>query len=254
MMEQTQAPVPVGDVSAIDQVFHHVLRDILAGRYPPGVRLPAERDLARVLGTSRSTLREAMRRLTDWRVVKPRRGSGIEVQDVGEWSIEVLPSYLRHARTGPGQPGIVVVLRDVLVLRRTVLVDILRLIGERLPPGGVDESRRAAARAWSLRAEPSQFRRADLNVFRSMARIARFLPALWLLNRLAGVYLEIAESISADLGPPDDYLPVYERVFAALERRDTDAAVATMNSYLDRHDRRLQALFVSAVDRDFARP
>lgn len=228
--------------STIDAVFETLLKDIVRGAYAPGARLPAERELARTLGASRPTLREALRRLTEWRVVEPRRGSGIVVRSPSEWSIEVLPAYLRHARPGAGEPTIPELLKDLLALRRSLMVEILRIVVDRIPEGGTARARAAAARAWECRDQAATFPAEDLAVLRGLVEAAKFYPALWLLNRLASVYLEIARSLPAHLLPPDDYLEVHERMLAYLEERDGPAAVATLDEYLTRHDRQLEAL------------
>ncbi|HSD88506.1 MAG TPA: GntR family transcriptional regulator, partial [Kofleriaceae bacterium] len=59
--------------TAIDTIFEKLLSEIVGGNYPAGLRLPAERELARQMGASRPTLREALRRLGEWNLVEPRR-------------------------------------------------------------------------------------------------------------------------------------------------------------------------------------
>ena len=49
---------------------------ILDGTYAYGARLPAERELASHFGASRSTVREALRRLEERRLLTRRIGSG----------------------------------------------------------------------------------------------------------------------------------------------------------------------------------
>ena len=56
----------------IDQI-----RDLItSGRLRPGDRLPAERDLAKILGVGRSTVREAIRALESLSVLETRAGEG----------------------------------------------------------------------------------------------------------------------------------------------------------------------------------
>jgi GntR family transcriptional regulator, hexuronate regulon transcriptional repressor len=54
---------------------------ILAGRYPPGRRLPAERELAEMFNVSRPTIREAVIALELQNLVEVRLGAGVYVLD-----------------------------------------------------------------------------------------------------------------------------------------------------------------------------
>lgn len=61
-----------------------LMRRIFHGEFPPGTRLPAERQLAVDLGVDRTTLRMAVKQLQRMNLVVVRHGSGIEVTDYRE--------------------------------------------------------------------------------------------------------------------------------------------------------------------------
>lgn len=225
--------------TAIDTVFDALLADIVRGTYTAGTRLPAERELAKTLGASRPTLREALRRLGEWNLVEPRRGSGVVVRSWREWSIEVLPGYLRYARPANGQPVIPRLLADLMSMRRALILDVLRSVAPRMREGGTLQSRAASARAWAARNDPRQFIREDLEVMRAIAEAAGFVPGMWLLNRLAAIYVDIGAVMHGAIRPLDDYLDVHHRMFDALEVADADTAVAIMTDWLGRGDRHI---------------
>jgi DNA-binding FadR family transcriptional regulator len=226
---------------SLANVFDQLLVDIVSGRYPPGARLPAERDLARVLGASRPTLREALRRLGEWGLIEARRGSGVVVRELRDWSIDVLPTYLRLGAPLDPPGSLIGLIKDLLAVRRMVLIDILRLVARRTTAGSLAGARAAARRAWEARHDIVTFQREDLEMLRAILLSARVLPALWMLNGLVRVYLDLARTVGSALIVPEDYLDSYEAVFAALERQDPDAACAALGAYLDHHDRRLMA-------------
>jgi GntR family transcriptional repressor for pyruvate dehydrogenase complex len=226
------------EVTAIDAVFETLLKNIVGGAYPSGTRLPAERELARQLGASRPTLREALRRLGEWSLVEPRRGSGVVVRPYRDWSIEVIAGYLRYGKPAPDQPGIPRMLLDVLAMRRAVALEVMRLTSRRVPKGGTAAARAAMARAWSLRDQPD-YAREDFEIMRTIVEAAQFTPGLWLLNRLADVWFDAAASLQFAMRPPDDYVAVYTRFFDLIEAGDADRACAVMGEYLERHDARL---------------
>ncbi|HUQ03571.1 MAG TPA: GntR family transcriptional regulator [Kofleriaceae bacterium] len=223
--------------TAIESVLETLLADIMRGTYPPGARLPAERELSKILGASRPTLREALRRLGEWQLVEPRRGSGIVVRPLADWSIEVLPAYLRYARPSPLMPTTGRLLLDLLALRRVIIRDIAMLVTPRLTGGnGTAQARVQLQRAWGARNAPAQFVREDFLVMRAVVEAAGFLPAVWMLNRVAGVYVEIAAAVTNQVRVPDDYLDSSFAYLDAIDAGDADKAGELVSAYLERHD------------------
>lgn len=230
----------------LEDVFSQLLREIVAGRYGQG-RLPAERALAARLGSSRATLREALGRLAAWNLVEARRGSGVVVLARRRWSIEVLPAYLQYGPHGGQDPALGRLVGDLLQLRRALLVELTRGLGDRLAPGDLDQARQALERACALaQAGGAAFVAADLEMTRSLLEAAGMLPALWLLNRFSGVYLELARLLTGAVRPPEDYRATHEACFVHLEAGDAQAAARLLDDYLGRHDGRLLDLLRGA--------
>ncbi len=222
-------------ITAIDAVFEKLLADIVRGVHPAGTRLPAERELSRQLGASRPTLREALRRLGEWNLVEPRRGSGVVVRAYRDWSIEVIGGYLRYGKPEGNQPSIGQILIDMLAMRRAVLLEVIKQTANRVPKGGTAPARLAMARAWSLR-DSASYTREDFEVMRAIVEAARFTPGLWMLNRVADIYLDLANVVRFAIKAPDDYVAIHTRFFDLLEAGNGDAACAMMAEYLERHD------------------
>jgi DNA-binding FadR family transcriptional regulator len=77
--------MPIHALAVSDQRLYQQAADQVAdlirrGEYPPGAKLPAERDLARQLGVSRPTVREALIALEIAGMVEVRVGSGAYVR------------------------------------------------------------------------------------------------------------------------------------------------------------------------------
>jgi DNA-binding FadR family transcriptional regulator len=240
-MTQVAAIEPEPSITAIDAVFERLLADIVRGVHPAGSRLPAERELSRQLGASRPTLREALRRLGEWNLVEPRRGSGVVVRPYRDWSIEVIGGYLRYGRPEGNQPSIAQILVDMLSMRRAIVQEVIKQTASRVPKGGTAAGRLAMARAWSLRDQPS-YAREDFEVLRSVVEAARFTPGLWMLNRFADIYLDLATIMRFAVKAPEDYVPVHTKFFDLLEAGDAEAACTLMGGYLERHDQAIEQL------------
>jgi len=226
---------------AAPSVFDQILASIVRGQYGPGARLPSERDLARTLGASRPTLREALKRLEQWNLLSTRRGSGATVRDLRkDATLDVLPAYLRFGAIALGPERLGRVVEDVLRLRRGLVVETVRTLGDRLPPGSLDGARRSLHASAALRGQRG-FVAADLEVMRQVFSAADFLPGQWLLNSIQRIYVEIGELVTARTVVPENYVPAHEAAFQLLEAGDVEGAAKGLGDYLAAHDDNLLA-------------
>lgn len=85
---------PVRKATAADEIIDQIKALVRANRFTPGSRLPSERELARTLGVSRPTVREALRTLELMGVVRTRHGSGTEVAGSGSQVLKAPLEFL----------------------------------------------------------------------------------------------------------------------------------------------------------------
>jgi len=96
--QQTNIP-PLRGRQLYEHIVERILDDVRDGRLAPGDRLPSERDLARALEVSRSSVREAVAALQTEGILRTRAGAGSYVAD------DALARTQGLARNGrPGVP------------------------------------------------------------------------------------------------------------------------------------------------------
>jgi len=119
------------ETPSIAETIAKRLRDeILGGRYRPGERLPSERDLAAWMGANRGSVREALKKLEQQRLIEIRPGGGARVVPVEEANLDVLEHLL--VVDGAPDPVLTAQCLDVLEL---LLTGAIRFAVER----GTDE-------------------------------------------------------------------------------------------------------------------
>lgn len=78
--------IRIAKVSVIEQVIKQLQELITSGEYDVGDKLPAEMELCRELGVSRSTVREAYRMLNAYGMVEIKPGRGAFVQQLHRYT------------------------------------------------------------------------------------------------------------------------------------------------------------------------
>lgn len=151
-------------------VVEQIQAAILDGRLSPGDRLPAERELGEMLGTSRGTLREALRVLEQKRLIEIRLGVGggafVKVPG-GDQITESLAMLIRSQKVS---------LHHLAEFREDVEGTVAGLAAERATPEAIRHLRRlllAARSCWENGVEQwPEFVRVDEKVHMALAEAA----------------------------------------------------------------------------------
>lgn len=214
-------PVRAGNL--FEATLEQLLRAIRLGHFPPGSRLPPERDLAELLGVSRTTLREALAALQDSGRVTVRRGryGGSYVAAPRERGPKETPSQLDAAEVA-----------DLITLRRVV------------EPAGVE----LAARRRLSGADRDRLWQAHLDVLAAPVVEQRPLDSRLhlLLAELSGSpgLLAVVADVRVRLNVMLDQIPLlgtnldhsghqHERVARAVLDGEPDRARVSMQEHLD---------------------
>src|SRR5215467_6249663 len=117
---------PVEKQRVAEEIAEQLRSLILNGQYPPGSKLPPERELSKRLRVNRASLREALKKLEHLGLVRIRQGDGTRVQNFMETGgIELVQHLLP---LGGGKPEII---RDLLEFRRIFGRELARLAAAR---------------------------------------------------------------------------------------------------------------------------
>ena len=203
------------------------------GEFPVGARLPAERDLARQLGVSRPSVREALIAMEVEGWVEIRTGSGIYVldRDARGKGIKLAP-----AEWGP---------LELIRARRVIEGEIASIAAVQAKRKNIDAMRKAISAMEGCAAEGALPLDGDCAFHTAIveacgnAVLTETVQTFWdarrgpLFTRLGG-YFETRKSWQSAIAE-------HEAIFEAIETRDGSAARHAMHAHMDRSHARFSA-------------
>ncbi|MBK9116342.1 MAG: FadR family transcriptional regulator [Betaproteobacteria bacterium] len=226
------------------QIAGQIAALIDSGEFPAGSRLPAERELATLLGVSRTSVREAVISLEIAGRVEVRVGSGIFVAEPGAAQIVGLVDE------GPSP-------FELLAARRLIEGEIAAQAARSARKADLAALRATVER---MRAHPDNFARRDAADREFHVRIAAatgngslalVVEGLWQQRR--GKLWSRIENYFHTQKMRDGVLLDHEAILAALEQHDPDAARTAMHRHLARVEREFQRQWDVIVPPDEAR-
>ena len=218
---------PVEKQRVAEEIAEQLRSLILNGQYPPGSKLPPERELSKRLRVNRASLREALKKLEHLGLVRIRQGDGTRVQNFMETGgIELVQHLLPLAG---GKPELI---RDLLEFRRIFGRELARLAAARSrDKDGLAKLRALADRADHVTGALELFD-LDFDFYVGVAQLSGNQVMLLLINTVRdGVrgFMPLLANLAA---PGDNVRKHHRDLIAALEKGDVASAGRVADEYL----------------------
>ncbi len=223
-----KGPRPLERSSLSSQLFEQLRTQILAGRYAPGDRLPPERELCESFQVNRGSVREALKRLEQTRLIHIRQGDGSVVLDFHAHAGFDLLSHL----VMPGGTLNPLALRSVLEFRALIGPEIARLAALRATPEHVEHLANLVTEIKQCE-DNATFQRLDFEFYKVMARASENVAFLLVLNSITDVYAESRQHFAAMFRKEADSHVIYQRIHQAIKKGQSAAAARLCGQLLE---------------------
>ncbi|MBA2541591.1 MAG: FadR family transcriptional regulator [Deltaproteobacteria bacterium] len=219
---------PVEKQRVAEEIAEQLRSLILGGQYPPGSKLPPERELSKRLRVNRASLREALKKLEHLGLVRIRQGDGTRVQNFMETGgIELVQHLLPLAG---GKPELI---RDLLEFRRIFGRELARMAAIRV---GNDKDTFSKLRTLADKADQVtsalELFELDFEFYVAVAQLSGNQVMLLLVNTVRDGVRNFMPFL-ANLAAPGDLVRKHHReLIAALEKGDATSAGKIADEYL----------------------
>ena len=202
----------------------HLRQIILSGEYAHNDRLPSERSLAEHYGTSRGTIRAALRRLQEWNMVYRQVGSGTFViydSSLGEKTISDITSPL-----------------ELIDVRMGIETQIVRLAVANATLVDIDHLEQSLNQVENINNESSAFSKADMAFHLALANCSRNRLMVWLYKLINEIRGHAQWSAMKDkILTPDrikEYNAHHRELFYSISSRNLTRSIETIKEHLER--------------------
>src|SRR5918992_712060 len=216
-----------------DQVFAGLCEDILSGRYAPEEKLPTQRQLAADLDVNMASVREAVKRLEQLRLVEVRHGDAMRVSD---WRAHGGLDVIAHVlfRAGGLDRS---TLADLMEARRLMWVEVARLAAKRRGDEQADRLTQLAAEI--RRAEDARAAQAlDFAFYSELAEAAGNVVFVLVMNSIRQVYFARSDLFDAVVAGHGRLAPLYAGAARAIQAKDPGAAARAIEKLAGAQARR----------------
>jgi DNA-binding FadR family transcriptional regulator len=212
-------PGPVVRASVPDLVLAELREAILSGRYAPGERLPTQRTLAAEFEVNMASVREALGRLEQLRLVEVRHGDATRVLD---WRLSGGLEAL--ALLGSADEDVI---RALFEARRLLLVEAARLAADRRTDAQAERLCEIAGALAQARDDGSALL-ADWEFMAAVIEAADNLVFQLIMNSVRELYLPNAAAFAGVVAGRSELVPLYASAAHAIRDRNADAAASAL--------------------------
>ena len=203
------------------QLFKRLIAD---GVLSPGDRLPPERELAELVGVSRSSLRPALKVLENMGIISQRVGSGTRLNPA---AASILAEPLQFLILLDG-----ITFQELMEARLIVEPELAARAAERATAEDREALKRAIARMEECADNPAEFVACDLQFHQAVYRAAGNRVCTMLFTVVHQSLEELVRFTSL-LVEPEHTIRFHRRILAAIRRGNADSAREQMREHLE---------------------
>jgi len=213
--------------SAPEMVAEQIVEKITDGELSPGTCLPSQRDLAKMLGVGRSSVREAINALVVMGYLEPIQGKGTFIREVLPEADSGLEKLTTAFSTGS--------IFDLMEARELLECQLAGLAAERAEPSQVEELRKTLGKVSKTDKSYDIFLDADIRFHEAIANAANNVVLCELSKLLLEKVVSHHRSLKTTRLSPayrETSIRTATRVMEAVEAGDPEAASRWMGLHL----------------------
>jgi GntR family transcriptional repressor for pyruvate dehydrogenase complex len=211
-----------------EEVISQLREMIHRGELRPGDRLPPERDLAKLLGVSRPTLRAGIHSLAAVGVLQSRQGAGtFVVKTNGPPSLDSSPLRLMASLHGFTSA-------EMFEARQSLEMAIAGLAAERATGEQMATMSEEIAGMYAALDDPEQFLVHDMRFHQAVAAASGNRILTSLMNMVATILFDVRSKTVKRARDLKESAEMHRQVYRAIRERDQEAARNAMRDHLMR--------------------
>jgi GntR family transcriptional repressor for pyruvate dehydrogenase complex len=209
-----------------EEVISQLREMIHRGELRPGDRLPPERDLAKLLGVSRPTLRAGIHSLAAVGVLQSRQGAGtFVVKADGPPSLDSSPLRLMASLHG-FTPA------EMFEARQSLEMAVAGLAAERATGDHMASMSEEIAGMYASLDDPEQFLVHDMRFHQTVAAASGNRILTSLMNMVATILFDVRSKTVKRARDLKESAEMHRHVYRAIRERNTEAARSAMRDHL----------------------
>ena len=215
---------PIEKQKASEQIVEMLMKEILQGGFRPGDKLPAERTLAAQLNVTRATLREALKRLEQLKLVTIHQGKGIIVEDFHKASIDLIFSLM--VIDGDIDLNI---LENIMESRLFFGGEVARLAAIRADDNDLEQMR-LLLEEMDRTGDPVRIQQMDFEFFHLLATAGKNMVYILLMNTIKTIHdkhLNLFQKLAEPMK-----MPLKREIYEAVVNGDAEKAAEKARTFM----------------------
>ena len=224
MISNTDSIVSVPKQNLGDVVFEQMKSAIINGKWKPGEKIPSENELAKVMGVSRITVREAFQKFTSLGIMESRQGEGTFLRSsIGPQYLNLIISSVYSEKSS---------ILELLELRSIIEVESAALAATRATEQNIADLKETLEKLHEFLQDTNRATEQDILFHFKIAECTGNSYLIHIMNILRGLMYSAFRDVVAVMGSMNACY-YHSELNKAIENRDPNRAREVMQEHID---------------------